>query len=348
MAGPEAPTRSAAPLLTALLAVLTVAVVGACSSPSTGGETVETEVVTGPRTAVVDAEPEPITTDPEPALPATVRGADGVETTITDVSRIVAADRSGTLAQTVYALGLGDNLVGRSTPSFPAIEDVPNVTPGGHGLNTEAILDLNPTVVLTDTSIGPLAVQEQIRAAGVPVVFVDPERSLDTVAADIESVAAALGVPEEGRALADRTLAEIDAAKDSIPAEHPEPTVAFLYLRGSAIKMLGGPGSGADALITAAGGRDAGVLAGLDSEFVPITSEAMIASSPDIILVMTHSLESVGGAEGMARLPGVAQTPAGKTGTIVDMDDSILLSFGPQSGRVLAALVEAFYPADES
>ncbi|MFF0239612.1 hemin ABC transporter substrate-binding protein [Rhodococcus pyridinivorans] len=339
--------RSLLRLPVALIAVLGVLLVAACSAPTTDGTTV-TDVATGPRTAVVDAEPEPITTDPAPALPATVRGVDGVETTITDISRIVVADRSGTLAQTVYALGLGDKLVGRSTASFPAIQDVPNVTPGGHGLNAEAILALNPTVVLTDTSIGPLAVQEQIRATGVPVVFVDPERSLDTVADDIEAVAAALGVPEAGAALAQRTLDEIAAAKDSIPADHPEPTVAFLYLRGSAIKMLGGPGSGADALVAAAGGRDAGILAGLDSQFVPITSEAMIASAPDIILVMTHSLDSVGGPDGLAQLPGVAQTPAGKTGTIVDMDDSTLLSFGPQTGKVLAALVEAFYPSDRS
>ena len=164
--------RSLLRLPVALIAVLGVLLVAACSAPTTDGTTV-TDVATGPRTAVVDAEPEPITTDPAPALPATVRGVDGVETTITDISRIVVADRSGTLAQTVYALGLGDKLVGRSTASFPAIQDVPNVTPGGHGLNAEAILASNPTVVLTDTSIGPLAVQEQIRATGVPVVFVE-------------------------------------------------------------------------------------------------------------------------------------------------------------------------------
>ena len=331
----------------ALVAILSVLFVAACTAPTTDDPTA-TDVAPGPRTAVVESQPEPITTDPMPVLPATVRGADGVETTVTDISRIVVADRSGTLAQTVYSLGLGDKLVGRSTPSFPAIDDVPNVTPGGHGLNAEAILASDPTVVLTDTSIGPLAVQEQIRATGVPVVFVDPERTLDTVASDIEAVAAALGVPEAGAALAQRTLDEIAAATDSIPADHPEPTVAFLYLRGSAIKMLGGPGSGADALIAAAGGRDAGILAGLESQFVPITSEAMIASAPDIILVMTHSLDSVGGPDGLAQLPGVAQTPAGKTGTIVDMDDSTLLGFGPQTGKVLAALVEAFYPSGGS
>lgn len=336
--------RSTVKIMSALLAAIVVLVLGGCSTDSGG---TDASAAAGARTATVaDPDPRPITVDPSPTLPTTVRSVDGADVTVTDVSRIVVADRSGTLAQTVFSLGLGDNVVGRSTSIFPAGEHLANVTPGGHSLNTEAILALNPTVVLTDTSIGPLAVQQQLRDTGVPVVFVDPERSLDTVASGIESVAAALGVPEAGEALVQRTNEEIAAAQAAVPEDHPDFTVAFLYLRGSAIKMLGGPGSGADALIESLGGRDAGTVAGLESQFMPITSEAMIASAPDTILIMTHSLESVGGPEGLAALPGVAQTPAGKNGSIVDMEDSVLLSFGPETGEVLSALVEAFYPSD--
>lgn len=327
-------------VLSLLLPLVTVLAVAGCGTAGDPGAA----IATGARTAVIaDRDPRPIAENPVPHLPVTVRSFDGVDVTVTDVSRIVTADRSGTLAQTVFSLGLGDNLVGRSTASFPASEQLPNVTPGGHGLNAEAILALNPTVVLTDTSIGPLAVQEQLRATGIPVVFVDPTRTLDTVASGIEAVAAALGVPEQGAALVQRTDEEIAAAA-AIPADRPTPTVAFLYLRGSAIKMLGGPGSGADALIGALGGRDAGTVAGLTAQFTPITSEAMIASAPDVILIMTHSLDSVGGPDGLAALPGVEQTPAGKNRSIVDMDDSVLLSFGPDTGKVLAALSDALYP----
>ncbi|MGW0017571.1 heme/hemin ABC transporter substrate-binding protein [Rhodococcus sp. NPDC003382] len=328
-------------LLSLLLPLVTVLAVAGCGATGESGSA----PATGARTAVIaDRDPRPIAENPVPTLPVTVRSFDGVDVTVTDVSRIVTADRSGTLAQTVFSLGLGANLVGRSTASFPASEHLPNVTPGGHGLNAEAILALNPTVVLTDSSIGPPAVQEQLRASGIPVIFVDPTRTLDTVASGIETVAAALGVPEQGAALVQRTEEEIAAASASIPADHPEPTVAFLYLRGSAIKMLGGPGSGADALIGALGGKDAGTVAGLTAEFTPITSEAMIASAPDVILIMTHSLESVGGPDGLAALPGVEQTPAGKNRNIIDMDDSVLLSFGPDTGKVLAALSDALYP----
>lgn len=330
-------------------AIATVALVAGCASGESTDTASTDAAATGARTAVLaELDPRPVATDPQPALPVTVRSFDGADVTVTDVSRIVVADRSGTLASTVASLGLGDNIVGRSTAIYPAGESIPNVTPGGHGLNAEAILALTPTVVLTDTSIGPLAVQQQLRDAGVPVVFVDPERDLDSVVGDIEFVAEVLGVPEAGTALAARTADEIDQARASVPEDHPEQTVAFLYLRGSAIKMLGGPGSGADALVEAIGGVDAGTLVGLEQQFVPITSEAMIAAAPDTILIMTNSLESVGGPEGLAELPGVAQTPAGRNNSIIDMDDTALLSFGPDTGLVLDALVEAFYPDDAS
>lgn len=205
----------------------------------------------GARTAVLeDSSPVPVSDNPTATLPVTVKSFDGVDVTITDNSRIVAADRYGTLATTTVALGLGDNLVGRDTAAkFPAVADVPVVTVGGQSLNTEAILDLNPTVVLTDTSIGPKSVQDQLRAAGVPVVFFDPTRTLEGVPGQLQAVADALGVPAQGAALVDRTESEIAGARDLVPTEGDPLKIAFLYMRGSAITMIGGEGSGADSLI---------------------------------------------------------------------------------------------------
>lgn len=302
----------------------------------------------GPATAVLDdLDPTPVDAPQSPVLPVTVESADGVPVTITDASRIVAVDQNGTIGETIFALGLGDNLVGRDTAtSFPAAADIPNVTPGGHSLNAEAILALSPTVILTDTSIGPRAVQLQLRDAGIPVVFLDPERTLDTVDDQIEAIAAALGVPGSGRALAERTRSEIDRAIADVPESNDPPSIAFLYQRGSAVSLLGGPGSGADELITAIGGVDAGTASGLTQEYTQVTSEALITAAPDVILMMTGGLDSVDGVDGLVTLPGIAQTPAGKNRRVLDMDDSVLLSFGPSTGRVIEALATAYYGSD--
>lgn len=323
----------------ALAAAACALALAGCAAPAPAGGP-------GPVTAHLDAlDPVPVAAGPAPALPATVTSFDGQQVTVADVSRIVAVDQYGTLAETVWALGLGGNLVGRdSATTFPSARGLPNVTPGGHALNAEAVLDLDPTVVLTDTSVGPRAVQQQLRAAGVPVVFFDPARTVGAVGGQIEAVAAALGVPGQGRALADRVAAEVAVATADLPVPTPPLTVAFLYFRGTGISILGGPGSGADSLFAALGAVDAGTAAGQGTPFTPATSEALIAAAPDVVVVMTKGLQSLGGVEGLLALPGVAQTPAGRDRRVVDMDDGALLSFGPSTGAVLGALARALYP----
>ena len=47
-----------------------------------------------------------------------------------------------------------------------------------------------------------------------------------------------------------------------------------------------------------------------------------------------------GGISGLLKLPGVAQTQAGKNQAIIDVDDSLLLSFGPRTPSLVDALSE--------
>ncbi|MFF2083455.1 hemin ABC transporter substrate-binding protein [Nocardia sp. NPDC058176] len=327
-------------VLTAMVAVTVLTGVVACTESNPAST-----ATTGPATAqFTDLDPVPVGPAPAPRLPTTVRSFDGTEVTVTDASRIIAVDRYGTIAQTVWALGLGDNLVGRSTTAaFPAVLHVPNVAGGNGALSIEAVLAQRPSVFLTDTTSTTPAVREQLRAAGVTVVYFDPQRTMDGVVPQIEAVAAALGVPDAGKQLGQRTNDEIAAAVAAVPKQDPQPKIAFLYLRSTSITMIAGPGSGADSLITAIGGVDAGTAAGVSEPFIAITSEAMIAAAPDVLLVMSGGLKSVDGVDGLAKIPGIAQTPAGINRRVVDMDDSVLLSFGPNTGRVIAALSAAVY-----
>ncbi|SEF12726.1 iron complex transport system substrate-binding protein [Jiangella alba] len=300
--------------------------------------------ILGPSTATVDQTVTPVADDPAPALPVTVESCDGETVVVDDASRILAVDLYGTLAEIVFSLGLGDHVVGRdASTGFPQAADLPLVTPGGHDLNAEAILDLDPTVVLTDASVGPPEVQQQLRDAGIPVIFFDDARDLDRIPSQIRAVAGALGVPDEGEQLVERTSGEIADALALAPAGADPLRIAFLYTRGGMVQLLAGPGSGADAMIRAIGAVDVGTDIGLERPFTQITSEALIEAAPDVIIMMTKGLESIGGVDGMLRLPGVAQTPAGEKLRVVDMADSVLLSFGPRSGRTIEALAHAVY-----
>jgi iron complex transport system substrate-binding protein len=114
--------------------------------------------------------------------------------------------------------------------------------------------------------------------------------------------------------------------------------VVFLYLRGgSAIYLVGGKGSGADSLLSAIGAVDLGATQ-LPNPFNPMSSELMVKLNPDVILVMSKGLQSVGGISGLTELPGIAQTSAGKSQRIIAVDDSLLLSFGPRTPDLLNRL----------
>jgi iron complex transport system substrate-binding protein len=298
----------------------------------------------GPVTATVDDAIRPVDPRADPVLPVTVTDADGRSVTITDVDRILPVNLYGSIAEIVFSLGLGDRVVGRDTSTtFPDAADLPLVTVNGHDLSAEAILELDPSIVLADSSIGPSAVFDQLRAAGVSVVMLDDLQTIEDVPAHIRSIAGALGVPEAGERLLARTQQEIATAIASVPSHPDAPSIAFLYLRGPAgIYLITGKGAGPDAMIEAIGARDAGAELGV-SGFKPITSEALINAAPDVILVLSDSLDSVGGLDGLLSVPGVAQTPAGEQRRIVDMDDGVLLNFGTRTGAAIEALAEAVY-----
>lgn len=314
----------------------------------------EPKAHTGPSTAkLAQAD----ITAPPPAtqhLPATITDHQDTPVTVTDTSRILAFDMSGTLAATVFGLGLGGNVVGRDVSTgFPSAKHLPLVTINGHRLNAEAILALRPTVVITDTTLGPWDAVLQLRASGVPVVVVDSKRSMDNVGAIVRQVSAALGVPEAGERLVTRLAGEVDAKKAEIAKLAPADPgrklrIVFLYLRGQAgVYHMFGKGSGADSLITALGGVDVATGAGIEG-MRPVNPEALAKAAPDVILMMTKGLASVGGVDGAMQVPGVAQTPAGLHRRIVDMEDSQILGFGPLTAGVLDALARALYAPENA
>jgi len=318
-------------------------------SPDARAGLQDPRTITGPSTAASVSEVVPIQKRSSPKLPVTLTDASGTAVTVSDADRILALDIYGTLAETVVGLGLGDRLVGRgSSNTLESMKALPLVTQNGHELNGEAVLALRPTLVLTDTTLGPREVQDQLRASGVTVVFFDPKRSISTIGSQVESVAHAVGLDALGRKLAARIATELVDAKERIAAiaptdEREKPRIAFLYARGTAgVFFLFGKGMGPDDLIGAIGGIDVATAAGITGS-KPANSEALLATNPDVFLMMTDGLASTGGIDGLLKRPGVADTAAGQHRRVVDMADGQVLSFGPTTPAVLLSLADAIY-----
>jgi iron complex transport system substrate-binding protein len=76
-------------------------------------------------------------------LPATLTDVSGDEVTVTDISRIIPLN--GEITEVIYALGLGDNVVGVDISATypPEAADKPSI---GYQrtLSAEGIISLNP------------------------------------------------------------------------------------------------------------------------------------------------------------------------------------------------------------
>ncbi|HEY8599366.1 MAG TPA: ABC transporter substrate-binding protein, partial [Thermomicrobiales bacterium] len=311
--GSTAP-QTAAPATTTAAGATSVptaqATTRAATAPAGGTATRSgTTTTAGTATRVGTAGSTPAAAAPRPQLPVTVKDKDGRSVTITDVSRTIAL--TGDVAEIIWALGMSGSVIATDTSVTypPEAQKAPKI---GYmrTLAAEGILAQKPTLLIGGESAGPPEVLEQLRGAGVPVVIIASPTTLEAPGQKIRAVAGALGVPAAGEQLASATQAEIDAAVALAAKATTRPRVMFLNVRGNQVQQISGKGAPAQAIIEAAGGIDAGTAAGV-SGYKSITPEALVTGQPDFYLLFKLGLDSVGGVDGLLKIPGVDQTPAG-------------------------------------
>lgn len=330
--------------ITSVLAALAL-LVAACGGGETGsttdpGETTTTQVEdTTTTTAAIE-------TTTTAAAGRTFTGADGVETAIDDISRIVSLN--GDITEIIYELGLGENVVAVDvTTTYP--EEAAAKVDGGdtvgfhQQLTAEAVLDFAPTLVIGDTQVMPPEAIEQLRQAGVPVVIIEYQTTLEGVETKIVQIAEILGVPVEGGALAERVLGEIESAVTLAETADEEPLVAYVYLRGPQVIFLFGAGMPTQAMIEGAGAIDAGAASGVSGP-APLTPEALVAAAPEVIVLPEGGLAALGGIEAFEAIPGVGDTPAAQSASYLVYDEAYFFNLGPRTGRALAEFVQDLHP----
>lgn len=254
--------------------------------------------------------------------------------------RIVAV--GGAVTESVYALGQEHRLVAvDSTSQYPAEADALPDVGYMRRLSAEPILALRPDLVLAIEGSGPPAVLEQLRRSGVPVETVPNEPTVSGIGSKLRTVGTILGVAAEAEILAARIEAELGRIAQAMAAIRNRPSVLFLISVGRNTPMAGGADTAAATMIELAGGRNA--VAELIG-YKPLSAEAAVAARPDTILVMTQTLEVMGGVDAIFALPALAATPAGAAGRLVAMDGMLLLGLGPRTPQAVRELATALHP----
>ncbi|WP_338874475.1 ABC transporter substrate-binding protein [Spirosoma sp. SC4-14] len=264
---------------------------------------------------------------------ATLQPANAGKSPEGDPIRIVSLD--GTVSEILCDLGLQSHLVGVDvTSTYPEfVQKLPKV---GHNrtISAEGVISLKPTLVLTSENAGTKPeVIEQIKSAGIKVIIFQQEYSVVGTRKLIQDIATTCQVGSRAKPL----LKKLDTDLAQLKKAPNMPKVLFIYARGTGTMMVSGRGTQVDKMIDLAGGVNA---TSSFENYKPLTAEALVTANPDVILLFDSGLESLGGVEGLAKVQGIAQTNAGKSGHIITMDGHLLTGFSPRLGKALQELAQ--------
>ncbi|MEX2402489.1 MAG: helical backbone metal receptor [Balneolales bacterium] len=267
-------------------------------------------------------------------------GSDGVEVTISDLSRIVAIGSAVT--ETIFALDAHDKVVAVDESSLYPDEAaaLPKV-PFTRNISAEGILSMNPTIVLASDAAGPATAVQQIRSTGTALLKVTADETVDGAFERVEQLCKILDREAEAESIINQMRKELEIAKKNRSNLSELPKVLFIYARGANNLTVAGNRTSAKTMIELSGGVNA--FDNFDG-YKPLTPEAVVTANPDIILMMDSGIESVGGVDGVLKAPGVNLTEAAKQGSIYSMDGNYLLGFGPRMGQAVLALMGYLHP----
>jgi iron complex transport system substrate-binding protein len=242
-------------------------------------------------------------------------------------SRIVSL--GGDVTETIYAIHAESELAAvDSTSTWPdAARKLPDV---GYvrQLSAEGVLALRPDLILATHDAGPASVMTQLRDAGVRIETLPASRSADDIESKIRTIGRLTRHDKEADALASRVASEFASLATAVAAMPSHPRAVFLMSTGQGSPMAAGAETAADRAIVLAGGINA--AAGI-SGYKAVSPEALVAMRPDAIVLMKEREEAVGGIDGVLRMPGVSDTPAGKARRVYFVEGQALLGFGPRT-----------------
>ncbi len=222
----------------------------------------------------------------------------------------------------VFALGVGDRLVGRTSwDLFPeAAKAVPDLG-AGMGPNVEAIIGQRPDLVLLYASDMNRTAVQQLRAAGIATLTHRTDKVADLQRV-IPIIAAALGRDSIGRIVADSVRLSLDQV--AALRRPSEPLRAFWHIWDAPLMTIGG-GSYLSELLTIAGAIN--VFDDIAMPAPQVSLEEVARRNPDVILAGPNTAQKI-----LAN-PRWQSVPAVRAGRVIVIDTTIVGRPGVRMGE---------------
>jgi iron complex transport system substrate-binding protein len=318
-------TRTAFALLLTLLFVF----MAAC------GQTAKTENEGASQqpTSVASPAETPAETEAPVVYPLTIKDDTGTELTFEQAPATVVT-LAASETETIFAIGAGEQVVGVDQYSNYPSETADIAKVGDMTTNIEAVIALNPELVLASSSMNTDAVAK-LRELNIQVYATDP-KTYDAVIAKVEVLGDIMNKQEEAAAVAGH-MREVkqqvaDAVKD---AEKKK-----VYLEFSPGWTVGS-GTFLDELITLAGGAN---ISASQADWYEVNAEEVVTQNPELIIYPDFGEEPSPIVQGIESRPGWNVIDAVQNKQIFKVTNDPLVRVGPRLADGLLELAKVIHP----
>ncbi|MGO8705345.1 MAG: ABC transporter substrate-binding protein [Candidatus Brocadiia bacterium] len=245
------------------------------------------------------------------------------------------------VAEMLFALGLGDRIVGATDHCDfpPEAKKIPRV--GGLGRpNVEKLLSLAPDIVIaTDLERKDLA--EALRREGIQVLELKIGNFAELFDAE-RKIGDAVGEPQKAARQVREMQAELDAAAE-LSAGIPRDRLPKVFIEVWSDPLITAGGrSFLDDVVARAGGVN--VAHDLSQDYPTINPERVVRWDPDVILLcyMTETKDAAAQVAGRIGWGGIKAVREGRI--IADISPDVLLRPGPRLVAGVLQLAERLHP----
>ena len=225
-----------------------------------------------------------------------------------------------------------------------AVDKAKTVKKRVQGKNVEAILSLNPDLVVMPDWIG-MDLVNGLRAVGVPVyVFKTPE-SLADIQDNILKIAIVVDAKVQGDEIVStmqKKLERVQQITKKVPSDKKQ-TLIPLSLMGS----FGGKGTTFDDMCNYANVTNGVSAAGVVKR-AAITKEMIVKMDPDVFIIPTWDFEESGKAENFIKEiksdPAFSTVKAIKNDRLVKVHDAYLYAASHYAANAVEEIAQAAYP----
>jgi iron complex transport system substrate-binding protein len=279
---------------------------------------------------------------PQPALEPIIL-VDGLDRQVSldePAQKVVSLAPSNT--EILFSIGAGEQVIGRDEFSdYPAqASNLPSVGGGFGDYNLEAIVDLEPDLVLAAEINTP----EQVKALedlGLTVYYLPNPTTLDEMYENLLTVAELTAHLPETEELVDDLRNRVSKIESLIETAEDQPTTFYeLDATDPSAPWTAGSGTFIDTMITMAGGTN--IASDMEGQYLQISIEELLVRDPQVILLGDAAFGVT--PESLAERTGWSGISAVANDEIFSFDDNLVSRPGPRLVDGLEELARLLHP----